>query len=40
MGMASVVLWWIDNPDQPRSAIIDAMTRIWTGLLSRHGTVT
>jgi AcrR family transcriptional regulator len=33
MGMASLVLWWIDNPTVPRPAIIDAMTRVWAGLL-------
>ena len=37
MGMASVVLWWLDHPEQPRSAIIGAMTRVWTGVLSRDG---
>jgi AcrR family transcriptional regulator len=34
MGMASLVLWWLDNPGVSREAIIDAMTRVWTGLLS------
>jgi AcrR family transcriptional regulator len=34
MGMASLVLWWLDNPDTPRGAMIDAMTRAWTGLLT------
>ena len=34
MGMASLVLWWLENPDIPRSAMIDAMTRVWTGLLT------
>jgi AcrR family transcriptional regulator len=34
MGMASVVLWWMENPGVPRSAIVDAMTRAWAGLLS------
>ena len=34
MGMAGVVLWWLDNPDIPRDAIIAAMTRIWVGILS------
>jgi AcrR family transcriptional regulator len=33
MGMASLVLWWLDNPGTSRSAIIDAMTRVWVGLL-------
>ncbi len=34
MGMASLVLWWMDNPQIPRPAIVDAMTRLWTGLLT------
>jgi AcrR family transcriptional regulator len=34
MGMASLVLWWMDNPGMPRETIIDAMTRAWTGLLT------
>ena len=33
MGMAAVVLWWLDNPGTPRAAIVDAITRVWTGLL-------
>ena len=33
MGMASLVLWWMDNPGVPRGAIVDAMTRVWAGLL-------
>jgi len=32
MGMASLVLWWMDNPDISRGALIDAMTRVWMGL--------
>jgi hypothetical protein len=34
MGMASLVLWWMDNPGVHRPAIIDAMTRVWAGLLT------
>ncbi len=34
MGMASLVLWWMDDPSIPRQAIVDAMTRVWAGLLS------
>jgi AcrR family transcriptional regulator len=34
MGMASLVLWWLENPDTSRGAMIDAMTRAWTGLLT------
>jgi hypothetical protein len=37
MGMASLVLWWIDNPATPREALIDAMTRVWAGLLADPG---
>jgi AcrR family transcriptional regulator len=33
MGMASLVLWWMDNPGVSRRAIIDAMTRVWAGIL-------
>jgi AcrR family transcriptional regulator len=34
MGMASLVLWWMENPGAPRDAVIDAMTRVWAGLLA------
>jgi len=34
MGMASLVLWWMDNPGTSRHALIDAMTRVWAGLLA------
>ena len=33
MGMASLVLWWIDTPGVEREAVLDAMARVWTGLL-------
>jgi AcrR family transcriptional regulator len=33
MGMASLVLWWIDDPAASREAILDAIARIWLGLL-------
>ncbi len=33
MGMASLVLWWMDDPGASREAIVDAMTRVWVGLL-------
>jgi AcrR family transcriptional regulator len=36
MGMASLVLWWMDNPDVSREALIDAMTRVWMGLRADH----
>jgi AcrR family transcriptional regulator len=34
MGMASLALWWLDNPGASRQAIVDAMTRVWVGLLA------
>jgi len=34
MGMASLVLWWLDNPGTPRETLVDAMTRVWAGLLA------
>jgi AcrR family transcriptional regulator len=37
MGMASLVLWWMENPDVSRPAIVDAITRVWTGLLAAGG---
>jgi AcrR family transcriptional regulator len=33
MGMASLVLWWIENPGIRRAAIVDAILRVWAGLL-------
>ena len=33
MGMASLVLWWTDEPAVAREAVLDAMTRVWAGLL-------
>jgi AcrR family transcriptional regulator len=33
MGMASLVLRWIDEPGASRAGTIDAMTRVWVGLL-------
>jgi AcrR family transcriptional regulator len=38
MGMGSLVLWWIDHPDVPRGAVLDAMTRAWVGLLASDRT--
>lgn len=34
MGMASLVLWWMDNPAVSRAEIVDSLTRVWTGLLA------
>ncbi len=31
-GMASLVLWWMDNPGTPREVLIDAISRVWIGL--------
>jgi len=33
MGMASLVLWWMENPGTSRGAMVDAMTRVWVGLV-------
>jgi hypothetical protein len=33
MGMASLVLWWIENPGIRRAVIVDAITRVWARLL-------
>jgi AcrR family transcriptional regulator len=37
MGMAAVVLWWTEDPSAPREAIVDAIVRVWLGVL-RSGT--
>jgi AcrR family transcriptional regulator len=37
MGMASLVLWWMENPGTSRPALVDAMTRAWAGLLGSQG---
>ena len=34
MGMASVVLWWMETPGVSRGAVLDALTRAWSALLS------
>ena len=34
MGMASLVLYWIDNPALDRQSIVDAMTRVWAAVLT------
>ena len=36
MGMASLVLWWMENPEVERGALIDAMTRAWIGVLAER----
>ena len=37
MGMAALALWWMEDAGTSRAALVDAMTRVWTGLLSRDG---
>ena len=34
MGMASLVLWWVETPAVEREAVLDALTRVWTRLLA------
>jgi AcrR family transcriptional regulator len=34
MGMASLVLWWIEGAGVSRAAVADAITRVWAGLLT------
>jgi AcrR family transcriptional regulator len=34
MGMASLVLWWIETPGVEREAVLDAIARVWIGLLA------
>jgi AcrR family transcriptional regulator len=34
MGMASLVLWWIETPGVERAAVLDAIARVWTGVLT------
>ena len=33
MGMASLVLWWIETPGVGREAVLDAIARVWIGVL-------
>jgi AcrR family transcriptional regulator len=39
MGMGSLVLWWIEGADISRTAVQDAIARVWAGVLApeRHG---
>jgi AcrR family transcriptional regulator len=37
MGMGSLVLWWIENPGVSRRTVVDAITRVWLGLLTPTG---
>ncbi len=34
MGMAALVLWWMETPGVTREAIVDAITRVWHGVLT------
>jgi AcrR family transcriptional regulator len=34
MGMAALVLWWIETPGVERGAVLDAIARVWTGVLT------
>jgi AcrR family transcriptional regulator len=36
MGMGSLVLWWIENPGISRRAVVDAITRVWLGVLTER----
>ena len=40
MGMASVVLWWMETPGTSRGAVVDAIARVWVGLLAAGTTGT
>ena len=33
MGQASLVLWWMETPGVERDAVLDAIVRIWLGVL-------
>lgn len=34
MGMAALVLWWIEDGEVPRAAVLDALTTAWVRLLA------
>jgi AcrR family transcriptional regulator len=34
MGMAATVLWWIEGSSASRGTIVDAIARVWAGLLA------
>jgi AcrR family transcriptional regulator len=34
MGMASLVLWWTEERTVQRAAVLDALARVWAGLLA------
>lgn len=33
MGMASLVLWWMEDPNASRKSVLDATIRVWAGVL-------
>jgi hypothetical protein len=33
MGMASLVLWWMEERAAPRDVLVDAIARVWVGIL-------
>lgn len=35
MGMAALVLWWIEDASVSRAAVRDAIARVWAGLVSQ-----
>jgi AcrR family transcriptional regulator len=37
MGMASLVLWWMDDATTSRDAVLDALVRVWHGVLTDAG---
>jgi AcrR family transcriptional regulator len=37
MGMANLVLWAMDRPDVTDAVLVDALTRVWAGLLGDEG---
>ena len=37
MGQAALALWWIDDPTLSRDAILDAIVRVWHGVLCHAG---
>lgn len=34
MGMASLVPWWLESPGVSREAVLDAIARVWHGVLA------
>jgi AcrR family transcriptional regulator len=38
MGQAAVALWWLDDPTRSRTAVRDAIVRVWHGILTPSDT--